>query len=57
MTKVAEMIIVLNTDGSIFVTGPLNNKPLCKALLEGAKEVIEAGAKTTLSSNLKTGSN
>ncbi len=55
--KIAEMVITLNNDGSIFVTGPLENKPLCDALLAGAKSVVEAGAKTTLVSGSRQRTN
>jgi len=38
----AVLEIVMLPNGEIRVKGPINNKPLCKALLAGAEELINA---------------
>ena len=40
MQPIAQLIISLHSNGSITVSGPIENKILCYGLLEVAKDVI-----------------
>jgi hypothetical protein len=36
-----QMVITMKPDGNFEITGPLQNKPLCKAMLAAGQELID----------------
>ena len=41
IAELPRLIITIQDDGSVGVTGPLNNKLLCYGILEAAKDAIK----------------
>ena len=48
MTKY-KLIIEVRDDDKVYVTGPLDNKTLCLAMLEEAKETVQNWQRTQIS--------
>lgn len=44
--KKAKLVIELREDGKVYVTGPLEQKQLCLAMIEEAKETVSNWKKT-----------
>ena len=47
VTKI-KLIIELREDGKVYLTGPIESKDLCNALLDEAKEVVKNYKKITI---------